>query len=111
MKRGTGYLLALTTAPSSAVGARLAERLVRERTAACVNLLPGARSWYWWKGKIEQTPEVLLLIKTRRSRLRALSRALKAHHPYELPELVTLPITDGAPAYLKWLESSLKEFP
>jgi periplasmic divalent cation tolerance protein len=95
--------VALSTAPDAETAARIARVLVEERLAACVNLVPGVRSLYRWKGRVEDAGEVLLLIKTRAERLDALAARLRALHPYELPELVALPATGGLGAYLDWV--------
>lgn len=97
----------LTTAPSLSEARRLAGRLVRERAAACVNVVPRVDSIYRWKGRVERGAEALLIIKTRRSRLKLLSRKIQTLHPYEVPEILALPVSAGSPAYLRWLEESL----
>jgi len=86
---------------------RIARILLKKRIAACVNLVPNIGSWYWWKGRVEQGKEVLLLIKTSRSRLNLLSDLLKKSHSYELPELIALPIVWGDQGYLSWLSRTL----
>jgi periplasmic divalent cation tolerance protein len=96
-------VLLLLTAPDEETGRRLAHALVEERLAACVNLLPGVRSIYRWKGAVEEASEVLLLAKTRAGRVAALAARVRALHPYELPEVVALPVTDGSRAYLRWV--------
>jgi periplasmic divalent cation tolerance protein len=96
-------LLAFCTCPDRAVANRIADALVRERLAACVNQIPGLTSVFEWEGKIEHDSEVLLLIKTPESRFDSLAERLRALHPYELPELIATPITRGLPEYLKWV--------
>ncbi|MDR2588103.1 MAG: divalent-cation tolerance protein CutA, partial [Spirochaetales bacterium] len=81
--------------------------LVEKGAAACVQAISGVVSTYRWKGKIERDEEVLLLAKTRRSKLEEISLLLKALHPYEVPELVFLPITGGSQPYLDWLGASV----
>lgn len=84
--------------------ARAASRhLVEQRLAACVTLLPAAQSVYRWQNAIEEAAEVVLMIKTVRSRYVELEQALKTLHPYDVPEIVALPMTDGLPAYLEWI--------
>ncbi len=99
----TDALVVLVTAPTAAGAAALAERLVEERLAACGNVVPGLRSIYRWKGKVRDGAEALLLLKTTRPRLAALRARLLALHPYEVPELLALPVEAGAEAYLAWL--------
>lgn len=91
------------TAPDKAVAERLAERIVEAGLAACVNVVPGATSIYRWKGKIERDSEVLLIAKTLAPQVEKLAAFVKANHPYELPELVALPVLSGSPEYLKWV--------
>jgi periplasmic divalent cation tolerance protein len=96
-------ILAMTSCPDAEVAQRIARALVEERLAACVTQLPGARSTYWWRGAIEEAQEVVCLVKTTRDRLDALRARLVSLHPYEVPELVVLDVTDGLPAYLAWV--------
>ncbi|HEY8427476.1 MAG TPA: divalent-cation tolerance protein CutA [Sandaracinaceae bacterium] len=103
-----GPILVLCTAPDAEVGAKLARGLVEARLAACVNVVPGLRSFYVWKGEVHDEPEVQLLVKTRRSRFDALSAWIAEHHPYEVPEIVALPIEAGAKSYLDWLEEQTR---
>jgi periplasmic divalent cation tolerance protein len=97
-------LACLCTCPDAASAARIADALVGERLAACVNVLPGLQSVYRWQGQVERASEVLLLIKTTRARLEALSARLVELHPYELPEVLAVDIAGGLPAYLAWIE-------
>ena len=92
------------TCPDIETAEKISRRLVSERLAACVNIVPGVASIYEWQGKIEQTDEVLLIIKTVAERFIALSRLVKDMHPYELPELIAVSITDGLPEYLDWIQ-------
>jgi periplasmic divalent cation tolerance protein len=105
----SAYVVALSTVGKKEDADRLARALVEERVAACVNVVPGLRSTYRWKGKVETDDELLLVIKTRRDRVEALKTALLSRHPYELPELVVLPIEAGHAAYLGWIDESLGE--
>ena len=95
--------VALTTCPDEGTARRIASALVDERLAACVNILPDMTSIYRWQGVVETTPECLLLVKTRRECLEALRRRLEELHPYDVPELVALPVEGGSSAYLKWV--------
>ena len=96
-------LLVLTNLPDAASARALAEHVIAERLAACVNILAPCRSVYRWQGKVEAAEEVPLLIKTGADRYAALEAAIRARHPYELPEIVAVPISHGLPAYLNWL--------
>jgi periplasmic divalent cation tolerance protein len=96
-------LLVLTNLPDRTAAEMLATALIEARLAACVNILPPCRSIYRWQGAVEAADEVPLLIKTSEARYAALETAIRALHPYELPELIAVPITHGLPAYLAWV--------
>jgi periplasmic divalent cation tolerance protein len=98
----------LCTCPDAASARRIADALVEARLAACVNVLPGITSVYRWQGKVEQADEVLLVAKTVRARLDALTRQVQALHPYELPEVVAVEISGGLPAYLDWIAAETR---
>jgi periplasmic divalent cation tolerance protein len=95
--------LVLTTVPDAETATRLARALVEERLAACVNVVPGVRSHYRWQGALEESSELLLLVKTRADRCAALAARIQALHPYELPEVLELPAAGGSAAYLDWV--------
>ena len=96
-------VLVYCTCPDDRVGQDLAQVLVDERLAACVSLLPGIRSIYRWQEKVEQEMECLLIIKSLESRFPALSARILERHPYELPEILAVPVSHGHPPYLNWL--------
>lgn len=98
-------LLVFCTCPDEETGARIAETLVMERLAACVNRLPALVSVYLWQDKLEHDTETLLLIKTTNARFDALRTRLCELHPYELPEIVATPVTKGLPEYLQWVST------
>jgi periplasmic divalent cation tolerance protein len=100
-------LVALSTVAKAEDGERIARALVQGGLAACVNLVPGVVSLYRWKGEVQRDEEILLVIKTRAESLPALRDALVALHPYEVPELIALPIVAGHAPYLAWLDESL----
>ncbi len=95
--------LVFNTCPDNASARRIADALVGERLAACVNLVPGLTSVYRWQGAVEQASEVLLMIKTTGERLPALTARLTELHPYELPEVLAVEAGAGLPAYLQWV--------
>src|SRR3954464_15577239 len=95
-------LLVISNLPDRASADKLARVVVDGRLAACVNVLSPCRSVYRWKGKIEDAEEFPVLIKTTRERYAALEAAIRNNHPYELPEIVALPLAGGLPAYLDW---------
>jgi periplasmic divalent cation tolerance protein len=96
-------ILALTTCPDGVVAQHIAASLVNERLAACVNRIEGVRSTYVWNGELQDDGEVLLMIKTMTGRLGELEARLKALHPYDLPELLVVPVTGGNERYLEWV--------
>lgn len=96
-------LLAYATCPDHAVAQRIAQALVSEHNAACVNIVPGLRSVYRWQGNVETDDECLLMIKTRKGCLEAVRNSLSDLHPDELPELIAVNIDDGSPPYLDWV--------
>ena len=102
-KSMTDACVVLCSAPDPAVAETIADRLVADRLAACVNLLPGLRSVYRWQGKVEAAAEVLLLVKTSAEAYPALQERLRQLHPYELPELLAVEAASGLPEYLQWL--------
>jgi len=104
----TDKIVVLSACDSEAQAASLARHLVEQRVAACVNIVPGARSVYRWKDGIEEAAEWLLVIKSRRDLLPALRLELGKLHSYEVPEVVALPVVDGSEAYLSWLDRELR---
>src|ERR1017187_849869 len=101
------FRVCLVTVPNQGAGEALARSLLEQRLAACVNLVAGCQSFYWWENAICSDSEVLLMIKTEASRLDGLIAHVRANHPYTCPEVVALPIEGGNPAYLDWLAQSL----
>ncbi|MDR2638024.1 MAG: divalent-cation tolerance protein CutA [Zoogloeaceae bacterium] len=96
-------LFVLTTLPDAASGERLATALVEEGLAACVSVLAGCHSVYRWQGRVERAGETPLLVKTHAARYADVEAFIRARHPYELPEIVALPVANGLPAYLDWI--------
>jgi periplasmic divalent cation tolerance protein len=96
-------LVVITNLPDRAAAEKLADALIAQRVAACVNILAPCRSVYRWKDAVQHDEEHPVLIKTTRERYAALEAAIRALHPYELPEIVAVPIERGLPAYLDWV--------
>jgi periplasmic divalent cation tolerance protein len=103
----TDKIVVLTTCESEDEAGRIARSLVEKRVAACVNILPNARSVYRWKGSVENAQEFVLLIKTRRDIFDALRAELSKIHSYEVPEVIALPVVDGSESYLSWIDREL----
>lgn len=111
MAEHTDIVAAWTTLPPEADAAAFARRLVEDRVAACVTVQGPVRSIYRWQGAIEEEPEQLVLIKTTRARVAALRERVVELHPYDVPELIVVPVIDGNAAYLRWVaESTHREF-
>jgi periplasmic divalent cation tolerance protein len=102
-------LLVLTNLADMASARLLARALVERRLAACVNMLPAVQSVYRWNDVVEEAVEVTLLIKTTTARYDELEQAIRALHPYELPEVIAVPVSAGLPAYLGWIEQETRK--
>ena len=102
-------LILLCTCPNEAAAQTLAAELVTAKLAACVNLVLAISSLYWWQGEVHKDSETLLLAKTTSARYAALETRLQALHPYELPEIIAIPIELGSKAYLQWITDSLTD--
>lgn len=102
------YRLVLVTAPNLAEAERMAQKVVEKSLAACVNIVPKIRSIYQWEGKVEQSRETLMLIKTTKAKLEKLQKRIKKMHSYEVPEILVFKIDDGDESYLQWIDSVVK---
>jgi periplasmic divalent cation tolerance protein len=102
------YLFVSITTTSSEEAERIAEALVQERLAACVNIIPAITSIYRWQGEVHRDSEVLLIAKSRPGLFDPLVARVKELHSYEIPEIIALPITAGSKAYLKWIDESVQ---
>lgn len=102
----TDALVVLCTCPDEATASGIATALLAEELAACVNCVAGIRSMYRWEGQIRDDTEVLLVIKTTSARYEALETLVRARHPYELPEIIALPVVAGARDYLDWIRQA-----
>ena len=101
-------LLVVTNVPDRGTAEKLADMLIERKLAACVNILAPCRSVYRWKGAVQHDEEHPMLIKTTAERYAALEHALRGAHPYELPEIIAVPIERGLPAYLDWVADETK---
>lgn len=108
MQNQVEYLLVLTTCPDQHVAELLAGKIVEASLAACVNIVPDIVSVYEWQGKKERSEESQLFIKTTVGKYAALQKMIVSEHPYELPEVIAVPINNGLPDYLAWISSSVK---
>lgn len=108
MKPATKFAIVLVTAPDLKTARALARAALQKRLIACANLVPKIESHYWWQGKIESGTEVLLILKTTKSKLAALEKLVRAKHPYDTPEFIVLPLSAGNKKYLDWLAGSCR---
>lgn len=101
------YILVLITVPSGEEAEKIAGKLLDEKLVACVNIVSGLNSLFWWEGKIDEAAEYLLLIKTRLDKLDKLMEAVKQLHSYTVPEIIALPIIAGNRSYLEWIDQTI----
>lgn len=101
------YQLVFTTCPNETVAEKIAQVLIQEKVAACVNIVPGIKSIYRWEGKVAQDTEVLLQIKSDSEHYAQLEKRIQTLHPYELPEILAVTLDTGAKAYLNWITTCL----
>lgn len=102
------HLLVLTTCPGTITAKKIANELVMEKLAACVQIIPAVQSFFRWVGKVDTSEEILLLIKTTSERYPDLEAKIVSLHPYELPEIVTVPLSGGLEGYLAWIEANTR---
>jgi periplasmic divalent cation tolerance protein len=96
------------TAPRGKTAQTLAKKIVSKRLAACVNIAPVVQSFYWWKGKIQNDPEALLVVKTRKALVKTLISFVRKNHPYTVPEVISLDVKAGHKPYLQWLAAETR---
>ena len=102
------HIIVLVTTPNNEEAQKIAQAILGNRKAACVNIINKVNSTYWWLDKIESSEESMLVIKTEVRLLNALTELVKKNHSYAMPELIALPVVGGNPDYLKWLEKTLR---
>lgn len=98
------YIVVFITAPDAEVAQRIARVLVEERLAGCVNIIKDIRSIYFWQAKVEDEPEVLMVVKTKGSLFSKLKDRVRSIHPYTVPEIIAIPVIEGSEDYLRWLD-------
>jgi len=108
MKSASQFAVVLITAPDLKTARALARAALRARLVACANLVPKIESHYWWREKMESSAEILLILKTQKTRLPALEKLVLARHPYDTPEFLVFPLAAGTDRYLRWLRGSTK---
>jgi periplasmic divalent cation tolerance protein len=98
------HIVVFITVDSQETAQKITDKLLTERKAVCINIIPKVESYYWWQGKIENANELLLIVKTRAVLLEGLIALVKQNHPYSVPEIIALPIIGGNKDYLKWID-------
>jgi periplasmic divalent cation tolerance protein len=106
MKPAARFAIVLVTSPDLKSARALAKAALKAKLIACANLVPKVESHYWWQGKIQSGTEVLMILKTQKSKLAALEKLILAKHPYDTPEFLVLPLNAGSKKYLEWLAAS-----
>jgi len=109
MTKESGEIVVFVTASAEEEAHRIAELLLNQRKAACINIVPKVDSLFWWQGTLDSARESLLIIKTRASLLPEVVELVKSVHSYEVPEVIALPIIGGNEEYLKWIDSEVKK--
>lgn len=102
------YVLIYITTSGAEEARRIGKRMVEERLAACANVIEKVHSLYWWKGKLEESGEAVLLLKTKKDKIKKIIAMVKKLHSYENPAVVALPILEGSEEYLKWIEGEIR---
>lgn len=102
------FILILSTAGSAEEAAQIAEKLVSGHLVACVNIVPGIQSIYWWNNAVQKGQEVLMIMKTERAKFEEVQLAIRSLHSYEVPEVISLSVENGFEGYLQWIENTLR---
>ncbi len=103
------FIVVFITCPTDKEARKIAGELLRQKKAACINIIPRVSSFFWWKGKIDSSGEVLLTVKSKASLLKGIIKLVLSLHSYDVPEIIALPILSGHKEYLEWINGSVKE--
>jgi periplasmic divalent cation tolerance protein len=101
------HIVIFVTTSNRKEAKRIAEGLLKNKLAACVNILDKIESFFWWQGKVDKAKEVLLIIKSRKEKLPRIIKLVKSIHSYQVPEIIAIPISGGYKPYLRWIDDSL----
>ncbi len=102
------YIIILITAKDKSEADKIAKILIKNKLAACVNILTGIKSLFWWQGKIDQAKETLLIVKSKKEKFNRIVKLVKSVHSYEVPEIIAIPIVSGFKPYLNWIDESIR---
>ncbi len=102
------HIIVLITARDKKEADKIAEKLIRDKLAACVNIVSGIKSLFWWQGKVDRAKETLLIVKSRKEKFAKIVRSVKANHSYAVPEIIAIPIASGFKPYLEWIDESIR---
>nr|MBI3612393.1 divalent-cation tolerance protein CutA [Nitrospirota bacterium] len=105
MHKAEQAIVVFVTVSSEEEASRIGQRLVKDKLAACVTLLPGVRSLFWWEGKVAEEREILMVVKTREALFMDLAKVVKALHSYQVPEIIALSVKKGSSDYLAWIQA------
>ena len=100
-------IVIFVTAKDAVEAKIISDQLLEKKLIACANIVEGVQSVFWWQGKIDQAKETLIILKSKRSLFKKIVKTVKAYHSYEVPEVIALPIVDGNPDYLRWIDESV----
>ena len=103
------FIMIITTVNSDSAAKKIAQALIEEKLAACVNIIPSVTSIFRWEGKVSTESELILIAKSKKKLFDEIKDKILSLHPYKLPEIITVPIVDGSKEYLKWVEDELKD--
>jgi periplasmic divalent cation tolerance protein len=103
------YIVTFVTASSKKEAEKIVKALLKNKLAACVNVVREIESFFWWRGKIDRAKETLLIIKSKKAKLAGIIKLVKSLHSYEVPEIIALPITGGFKPYLEWIDESVRQ--
>lgn len=102
------YIVIFVTASCMEEAEKISSKLIESKLAACVNMIDGVKSVFWWEQKVDIAREIMLIIKTKKSKLSAVIKLVKSIHSYEVPEIIALPVVGGEKKYLRWIDDSLR---
>jgi len=102
------HIIVFITVSSKKEAEKIARQLIKNKLAACVNIVNGVKSLFWWKGKVDQAKEILLIVKSRKEKFNKLAKLVKSSHSYAVPEIIAVPIACGFKPYLNWINESVR---